>query len=196
MKDGTELYNKYGILLSQCISHIQRYLKGIYDFIDHKAPKKLLEFFSKYNNLKNEYIDKNIEKFTDENLSKIINEYDKIIKEWELELKNDLNNHLFDEETKLFTRLKYDNRKMNSKVRGDREEVLYFLKDFNVPSTNNNAESSQRGVKVKQKNGKFRSEDGANNYLIIKSFILSCKKQNIDILNAISDAFSNKVTFA
>ena len=151
VKDGTELYNKYGILLSQCISHIQRYLKGIYDFIDHKAPKKLSEFFSKYNNLRNEYIDKNIEKFTDEDLLKIINEYDEIINEWELELKNDLNNHLFDEETKLFTRLKYDNRKMNSKVRGDREEVLYFLKDFNVPSTNNNAESSQRGVKVKQK---------------------------------------------
>lgn len=79
---------------------------------------------------------------------------------------------------------------MNSKVRGDWEEVLYFLKDFNVPSTNNNAESSQRGVKVKQKNGKFRSEDGANNYLIIKSFILSCKKQNFIIF------FSNKVTFA
>ena len=196
VKDGTELYNKYGIFLSQCISHIQRYLKGIYDFIDHKAPKKLSEFFSKYNNLRNEYIDKNIEKFTDEKLSKIINEYDEIINEWELELKNDLNNHLFDEETKLFTRLKYDNRKMNSKVRGDRDEVLYFLKDFNVPSTNNNAESSQRGVKVKQKNGKFRSEDGANNYLIIKSFILSCKKQDIDILNAISDAFSNKSTFA
>ncbi|MEG3036435.1 MAG: transposase [Bacilli bacterium] len=33
VKDGTELYNKYGCFLSQCLSHIQRYLKGIYDFI-------------------------------------------------------------------------------------------------------------------------------------------------------------------
>ena len=30
VKDGTELYNKYGCFLSQCLSHIQRYLKGIY----------------------------------------------------------------------------------------------------------------------------------------------------------------------
>ena len=56
VKDGTELYNKYGCFLSQCISHIQRYLKGIYDFIKHKGPKKLSEFFSKYNDLRNNYI--------------------------------------------------------------------------------------------------------------------------------------------
>lgn len=56
VKDGTELYNKYGSFLSQCLSHIQRYLKGIYDFVNHKAPKKLSEFFTKYNDLRNQYI--------------------------------------------------------------------------------------------------------------------------------------------
>ena len=44
VKEGTELYNKYGCFLSQCISHIQRYLKGIYDFVEHKGPKKLSVF--------------------------------------------------------------------------------------------------------------------------------------------------------
>ena len=39
---------------------------------------------------------------------------------------------------------------MNSKIRGDREKALLYLKDFNVPSTNNNVESSQRGGKIKQ----------------------------------------------
>ena len=189
VKDGTELYNKYGIFLAQCISHIQRYLKGIYDFVNHKAPKKLSDFFTKYNNLRNNYIDKKIEKFSDNELSNIINEYDSIIDEWEHELKNDTNNHIFDDEFKLFTRLKYDNKKMNSKIRGDRDEILYFLKDFKIPSTNNNAESSQRGVKIKQKIGKFRSEEGANNYLIIKSCILTYKKQNLDILDSLIKNF-------
>jgi len=78
---------------------------------------------------------------------------------------------------------------MNSKIRGDRDEILYFLKDFKVPSTNNNAESSQRGVKIKQKIGKFRSEEGANNYLIIKSCILTYKKQNLDILDSLIKNF-------
>ncbi|MEG1145876.1 MAG: transposase [Bacilli bacterium] len=126
----------------------------------------------------------------------MISGYDSIINEWEKELKEDTTNHLFYEELKLFTRLKYDNKKMNNKIRGDRDEILYFLKDFNVPSTNNNAESSQRGVKIKQKIGKFRSENGAESYLNIKSCILTYKKQSIDILNTLTSAFDGNVVIA
>ncbi len=192
VKDGTELYNKYGLILAQCISHIQRYLKGIYDEINHKSPKKLSNFFTKYNNKRNEYIENKTERFSEEELLNITNEYDNIINEWEKELRNDLNNHMFKEELNLFTRLKYDNKQMNPKIRGDRDEVLYFLKDFKVPSTNNDAESSQRGVKIKQKIGKFRGEEGANNYLIIKSCILTYKKQKLDILDSIKQAFEGQ----
>ena len=196
VKDGTELYNKYGCFLAQCISHIQRYLKGIYDFIDHKAPKKLSDFFSKYNNLRNEYTSENKVSFSDDEYSNIIKEYDDILDEWEKEIREDTNNYLFDDELKLFTRLKYDNKKMNKTIRGDRDEMLYFLKDFNVPSTNNNAESSQRGVKIKQKIGKFRSVEGSENYLVIKSCILTYKKHNIDILNSLIKAFEGKSIIA
>ena len=196
VKDGTELYNKYGCFLSQCISHIQRYLKGIYDFIEHKAPKKLSDFFSKYNNLRNKYINEGKTSFSDEEYSNIIVEYDDILNEWEKELKKDTNNYLFDEEQKLFKRLKYNNKNMDKKIRGDRNEVLYFLKDFNVPSTNNNAESSQRGVKIKQKIGKFRSVEGSENYLRIKSCILTYKKQNKDILNSLINIFEGKNVIA
>lgn len=192
VKDGTELYNKYGLILAQCISHIQRYLKGIYDEINHKSPRKLSIFFTKCNDKRNEYIENKIERFSEEELLNITNEYDNIINEWDKELRNDLNNHMFKEELNLFTRLKYDNKQMEPKIRGDRDEVLYFLKDFNVPSTNNDAESSQRGVKIKQKIGKFRGEEGANNYLIIKSCILTYKKQKLDILDSIKQAFEGQ----
>lgn len=192
VKDGTELYNKYGCFLSQCISHIQRYLKGIYDFIKHKGPKKLSEFFSKYNDLRNDYINEKKESFSDEEYNNIIDEYDDILNEWEIELREDTDNYLFDDELKLFTRLKYDNKNMDKKIRGDRDEVLYFLKDFSVPSTNNNAESSQRGVKIKQKIGKFRSVEGSDDYLKIKSCILTYKKQDKDILMALVNAFEGK----
>ena len=78
---------------------------------------------------------------------------------------------------------------MNSKIRGDREKVLLFLKDFNIPSTKYNVESSQRGGKIKQQIGKFRSKEDANNYLIIKSCILTYKKQNLDILESLTKSF-------
>ena len=192
VKDGTELYNKYGCFLSQCISHIQRYLKGIYDFVNHKSPKELSNFFTKYNNKRNEYIENNIESFSEEEYTKIINEYDTILNEWEKEIQEDKSNYLFDDELKLYTRLKYDNKKMDNRIRGDRDEVLYFIKDFKVPSTNNQAESDQRPIKIKQKNGKFRSKNGANNYAIIRSCINTYKKNGINVLDALISFFDNK----
>lgn len=191
VKDGTELYNKYGCFLSQCISHIQRYLKGIYDFVNHKAPKKMSEFLTKCNIKRNLLIENGNSQFNNNELHSLIKEYDLILDEWEHELRKDTNNYLFDDELKLWTRMKYDNKNMNKNIRGDRDEILYFIHDFNVPSTNNAAESSQRGVKIKQKIGKFRSVNGADYYSIIKSCILTYKKNDINILKAFIDAFEN-----
>ncbi len=191
VKDGTELYNKYGCFLAQCISHIQRYLKGIYDYINHKAPKKMADFLSKCNTVRNRLIKRKIMSFTAEQYSELIQEYDSIIDEWEIELRKDINNYLFDDELKLWRRMKYDNKKMDEDIRGDRDEILYFIKDFNVPSTNNPAEISQRGVKIKQKIGKFRSVEGADNHSVIKSCMLTYKKNNINVFSALISAFNN-----
>ena len=192
VKDGTELYNKYGCFLSQCISHILRYLKGIYDFINHKAPKKMAEFLSKYNTKRKELIEKGIGSFNENEYSNIIKEYEFIIDEWEKELREDRNNYLFDEELKLWTRMKYDNKNMDENIRGDKDEILYFLKDFNVPATNNAAEVAQRGAKIKQKIGKFRSVDGAETYSIIKSCILTYKKNDVNVFDSLVSAFNNQ----
>lgn len=106
-------------------------------------------------------------------------EYDSILNEWENELREDTNNYLFNEEHALFKRMKYDNKNMDEKYRGDRDEIMYFIKDFKVPSTNNAAEQAQRPVKIKQKIGKFRSYDGAENYGIIRSCISTYKKMRL-----------------
>ena len=71
------------------------------------------------------------------------------------------------------------------KVRSDRNEILYFLKDFNVPATNNQAEIDQRKEKIKQKIGKWRSIYGAKNYAIIRSCINTYKKNDVNVFNAI-----------
>ena len=191
VKDGTELYNPFGLFLSQCLSHIQRYLKGIYENNNHIFPKKMKEFLSKCNTIRNELINKNITQFSNDEYQMLINEYDSILNEWEKELRNDTNNHLLDDEINLWTRMKYDNKKMDEKIRGDRDEILYFLKDFNVPSTNNQAERDQRNAKMKQKTGKWRSVDGAENYAIIRSCINTYKKNGINLLEALTSSFNN-----
>ncbi len=193
VKDGTELYNKYGCFLSQCLSHIQRYLKGIYDFVKNQATQKLSKFLSKCNTERNILISKGKTSFDESKYNSFMLEYDSIIDDWEKELREDVNNYLFDDEERLWTRMKYDNKKMDKNIRGDRDEILYFLKDFKVPATNNAAESSQRGVKVKQKVGKFRSVDGAENYSVIKSCILTYKKNDVNVLNSLIKAFNNDI---
>lgn len=192
VKDGTELYNPFGILLAQCLSHIQRYLVDFYTKIKHNAPKKMNEFLSECNLVRNKKIDNGIDKFTNEEYNAFMEEYDIIINEWEQEIKKDTNNYLIDDEVNLFTRMKYDNKKMDKNIRGDKDEILYFLKDFNVPATNNQAEVDQRNAKIKQKIGKWRCEEGASNYAIIRSCINTYKKNDVNVLKALVASFNKQ----
>ncbi len=186
IKDRTDLYNGFGIGFSQCISHIQRYLKGIYDFVDHKGPRKMAKFLTKYNNYRKELIQKGRKKFGNREYEKIIKEYDNIIKDWKKEWMSDTKNSEYDNERKLLTRMEED----------DKEQILYFLKDFKVPATNNQAETDQRNIKIKQKIGKFRSETGAEIYAIIRSCINTYKKQEINVYNAFIKAFKGETVIA
>ena len=186
IKDGTDLYNGFGIVFSQCISHIQRYLKGIYDFIGHKGPRMMADFLTKYNEYRKELIQKGIEKFHEKEYNEIMKEYEGIIKIWKKEWMSDKNNPQYDEERKLLSRMEDS----------DKEQILYFLKDFKVPATNNQAESDQRNIKIKQKIGKFRSDGGAEIYAIIRSCINTYKKQGINVYYSLIKAFKGETILA
>lgn len=186
IKDGTDLYNGFGTGFSQCISHIQRYLKGIYDFVDHEGPKKMATFLTKYNNYRNDLIQNGKEKFEEKEYQSIINEYDEIIKCWKKEWMKDNKNSEYDNERKLLTRMEDS----------DKDQILYFLKDFKVPATNNQVETDQRNIKIKQKIGKFRSELGAEIYAIIRSCINTYKKHGINVYKALIKAFKNETIIA
>lgn len=71
-----------------------------------------------------------------------------------------------------------------------KEGVLLFTTSTKVPFSNNIAEQSVRNTKVKLKNaGGFRSEDGANWYLRIRSYIDSARKHGVNAYEAIRLAF-------
>lgn len=80
---------------------------------------------------------------------------------------------------------------MAEKYRRNRDQILYFLKDSKVPSTNNPAEVAQRPTKIKQKTKKFRSRSGAEYYIVTRSYISTYKKNDINILKALLSAFAN-----
>ena len=124
---------------------------------------------------KEKYQQANIDKIPEKEYEIFKRKYLEILEEAKEERKKDLmNNPYKKEEINLINRLlKYcDNH-------------LLFLKKFFVPFSNNRAEADLRGIKIKQKIGKFRSLEGATIYSVIKSCISTYKKNGINLYKAI-----------
>lgn len=74
-----------------------------------------------------------------------------------------------------------------------KESVRLFIKNLRVPFDNNQAERDLRMVKVKTKvSGCLRSEEGAQEYLTIMSYVRLARKLGINTFTAIREATERK----
>ena len=65
-------------------------------------------------------------------------------------------------------------------------DVLRFLSDPTVPFTNNEAERDVRMMKLRQKiSGGFRSQEGADDFAIIRCFASTARKQGWSLIQAL-----------
>ena len=73
-------------------------------------------------------------------------------------------------------------------------EVCLFINDLSVPFDNNQAERDIRNIKVKTKvSGFFKTEEGAENYLNIMSFVSTARKLGFSAFNALFNAVSGSI---
>ena len=178
MSDHYKAYYNFGTSNAECNVHITRYLKNITETTSHKWAEKFSNFLYNIKDEKEDIINKSGKEFNSEKLNYIYKEYDDILESGLKEYKS--SEYKDDSERKLLNRL--INYIKNH---------LMFINNFKVPFSNNEAERSLRGVKTKQKIGKFRTLDGAKYFCVIKSVELTSKKNKKNFFEVISNAFKN-----
>ena len=76
------------------------------------------------------------------------------------------------------------------RLRDHANEVLHFLRNPNVPFTNNTGERAFRMPKGKQKiAGCFRSAEGAQYYFTIRAYLDTMYKQGHDVFDVLLNLF-------
>ena len=179
--DHYKMYYNYGADNAECNVHVLRYLNAVSEFTNHTWSKELHDLLLDMKKKKEEYIKEGKENLEDEEYESFKSKYLQILSKAKEERKKDLSTNAYKkEEINLINRL----------VKYCRNHLL-FLKKFFVPFSNNRAESDLRGIKIKQKTGKFRSIEGANIYAVIKSCISTYKKNGINLYLALDSIFTD-----
>jgi len=161
----------YSFINSECCQHLLRDLQKVSINIPNRTwSKKLKELFQEYDHKRNELIANNIDCFSNEefdNFLSKINEY--LLLGVEENIADSKVYYASDEETLLIRLMKY------------RDNYIYWTLDFNLPFTNNLSERSLRGIKSKMKvSGQFQNIKSAEYYGIIRSYIETCHRNNIN----------------
>ena len=89
---------------------------------------------------------------------------------------------------------KSKSRNLLERLRDFEEDVLRFMSVAIVPFTNNQAENDLRMTKVQQKiSGCFRSMEGVRIFCRVRSFLSTCRKNNVSPTDALRGLFEGKL---
>ena len=163
----------------ECMIHLIRRLKKSMletENANHTWQEKLIKLLSKTNKDRNKLLKDKKESFDNSYLENLDKTYDEIINEAKVENDRDAItiNYGRKEETNFIEDLiKY------------KKNYLLWAYKFYLPSTNNNSERSLRPSKSKMKiSGQFQSITYAEYYARIRSYIETCKRCGINIIDA------------
>ena len=169
-------YNEdYKFRNAECNRHLISDLKKVIDNLNHKWAKDLIELLTKMDHKRNWLIKKEKEEFTQEELNKFEDKFEKIMIAAHKENEEEQQKYYVETETTLILR-----------ILDFKNEYLLWIYDFDVPFTNNLSERGLRGAKSKMKAaGQFWNINSASWYATIRTYIETCNRNNVNVYNAL-----------
>lgn len=172
-----------------CNEHILRELKGHQESCPNQEwIPQLRRLLQEMDHYKNEALQSGSEYLNPEKVAEYLRQYDK-----QLEAAVDENPI---PERKPGQRGRIAKGKLRSlidRLIEHKDEFCLFLKNMQVPFTNNLAEQSLRMLKVKIKvSGCMRTGSGTDDFVTIMSYIETVKKHDMNVFDAIKTAFAGK----
>lgn len=174
----TALFN-FGSEHGECNAHLFRYLKKNTEDSGNSWSGKLKRLLSHANTKRCEAIKEGKDSFDEGFIADIETQYDTILSLGEEQNSKTIGTTAKKEECALLKRL-----------RKYKDNFLLFLRDFQIPFTNNVSERDLRKCKNRQKmSGGFRNTAGCDMYCKIMSVIETWKREGKNILEQIRKAF-------
>ncbi len=190
--DFWKSYYHYECKHSLCNAHLLRDLIFIKERFEQSWADDLINLLLKMKAAKQRAIDRGKSSLSKTTLNKYQKQYDLIVQNGLL-----LNPFKPPEKKTRGRHKKTPARNLLERLENYASDILRFLYDFQVPFDNNFSERDLRMMKVKQKiSGCFRSLKGAQIFTRIRSFIVTARKQNINVFDALNNLFmENSITY-
>ena len=159
----------------ECNAHLQRDLQKIVDETDHGEAKELKELISRTIKDRNELLSKGKDAFGKKYINSFENKVSDIIERWKKTAEKNKSKYSGSFERAVVNRFpKY------------KENYFAWVKDFNIPTTNNLSERSLRCSKTKMKvSGQFANINTAGYYATIKTYTETCRRNGMNEMKAL-----------
>lgn len=184
-QDHESKFYDFGDLHATCGTHLSRELKGLSELQMLSWAAKAREFFLEMNSYKNDDIHRNKDSCEPAKLCDFENRYDELVQSGKCRLE------AMPPKTFGYNEL----RRMVNRLEKHKDNYLLFIRNYDAPFTNNQAERDLRHCKTKQKvSGCFRSWQGVLDYCKIRSLLATAAKRGENLLDALSCGLSHNAS--
>lgn len=159
----------------ECVQHLERELQKVYNESGHEWAKRVKELIGETIHKRKEHLEKGERCFTDQETTDFEDRLENLMIQAKRESEKSVKRYYHGDEINAL-----------KKLEEYRENYFAWVYDFDIPTTNNLAESSLRMTKTKMKvSGQFQKERTADEFAAVRTYIETCKRNGKNVYEAL-----------